>query len=147
MTIDRRQFIHRLGIAGIGAAAAWSRPRSAYAATVDGKRSALLLIMMNGGYAPIQTSARSFIDNSAQQMSFGCTSANISVRDEISYDTSTWGQLPSKALDRLGSIGSIGASNHNSAQHFWEGAQGGLRRRWGRRWAEVRRSKRPPSAR
>lgn len=126
--LNRRQFIHRLGLTAVGASAAtaMSRPRVARGATVDNKRSSLLLVMMNGGYAPIQTSARSFIDNSPQQMSFGCTSANISVLDEISYDTSTWGQLPTVALERLGAIGSIGASNHNSAKHFWEGAQGGL---------------------
>ncbi|MEL6187353.1 MAG: hypothetical protein AAFU79_22245, partial [Myxococcota bacterium] len=48
------------------------------------------------------------------------------VLDEISYDVSTWGQLPQVALDRLASIGSLGASNHNSAKHFWEGSEGGL---------------------
>lgn len=127
--LNRRDFLLTASGAVVGAGAAASSlalPSLVRAATVDGKRSALLLVMMNGGYAPIQTSARSFIDNAPAQMSFGCTSANTSVIDEVSFDTSTWGRLPQKALDRLGCIGSIGASNHNSAKHFWEGSQGGL---------------------
>lgn len=122
--LNRRQFIQ--SASAMGAAGMMGLPNFANAATVNGKRTALLLVMMNGGYAPIQTSARSFIDNTAAQMGFGCTSSNIIVNDQISYDAPTWGKLPKKAIDRMAAIGSIGASNHNSAKHFWEGAEGGL---------------------
>lgn len=122
--LNRRRFIQ--SASAMGAAGMVGLPQVSRAAEVDGKRSALLLVMMNGGYAPIQTSARSFIDNTAAQMGFGCTSSNITINNQISYDTNTWGKLPQKAIDRLGAFGSIGASNHNSAKHFWEGAEGGL---------------------
>ena len=122
--LKRRSFIQ--GIGALGMAGLTGMPHFSQAAEVNGKRSALLIIMMNGGYAPFQTSALSFIENTPKQMSFGCTSNNITVNDEISYDNSTWGQLSPKALNHMACLGTIGASNHNGAQHFWQDERGGL---------------------
>ena len=125
MKINRRQFIQ--GATAAGAASLMGGfPQVSQAATVNGKRSTLLLIMMNGGYAPIQTSAHKFLGNTDEQMHFGIKDNPIDNRGDVHFDVSTWGQLPEKALSRLACIGSVGASNHNSAKHFWEGPQGGL---------------------
>ena len=118
--LNRRQFIQ--GVSAVGAASLMGIPRIA-SAQVDGKESVLLWIFMNGGYAPTQTSAASFIGN-APLVRFGCTADNMTVRDEVSFLTANFGQLPEKALSRLACIGSIGASNHNSGKHFWEGSEG-----------------------
>ncbi len=128
--LNRRQFIQ--GTGALTATSLLGMPQFSQAqAKVDGKPSKLLLIMMNGGYAPMMTSAESFKDNTKAQMSFGL-SANESNPmafakfGDISYDLESWGELSKSALDRMGCIGTVGASNHNSAHHFWKSPEGGL---------------------
>lgn len=131
---NRRQFIQ--GASAMGVAGMAGLPLSAQAqlpaAMVDGKPSRLLLVMMNGGYAPMMTSAASFAGNTAAEMSFGFSNEGnqvgkpIQILDEISYDVESWGGLPQKAWDRFGCLGTVGASNHNSAHHFWKSPEGGL---------------------
>ena len=45
---------------------------------------------------------------------------------DVSYDTTAWGDISESIKTRLGCIGTVGASNHNSAHHFWKSSQGGL---------------------
>ncbi len=113
--LNRRQLLK--GIGAVGGASMLGLPRNALGAD-DGKQNVLLWVFMNGGYAPIQTSAASFLTN-PDLVRFGCTAANTVIMNEISYDKSTFGTLPQVALDRLACIGTEGASNHNSGKHFW----------------------------
>lgn len=126
--INRRQFVQ--GVGALGAATLTGLPSMARAqAMVNGKPSRLLLIMMNGGYAPMMTSAESFRENTAAEMSFGFGAGGnmpFAKFGDISYDTASWGKLTQTALDRFGCIGTVGASNHNSAHHFWKSPEGGL---------------------
>ncbi len=133
--INRRQFIQ--GASAMGVAAMTGFPLNARAqaqAMVDGKPSRLLLVMMNGGYAPIMTSAASFKDNTQAEMSFGFSTAGgqtgkpFGTINEVTYDVTSWGRLLDmpKVRERFGCLGSVGASNHNSAHHFWKSPEGGL---------------------
>ena len=131
--IKRRQFIQ--GTAALGVAGVAGLPNIASAqnqAMVNGKPSRLLLVMMNGGYAPIMTSAASFLDNEPEEMSFGFSQKEFAAPKpfttigDISYDTESWGALPQKVWDRFACLGTVGASNHNSAHHFWKSPEGGL---------------------
>lgn len=126
--INRRQFVQGMG--ALGAASLTGLPSMANAqAMVNGKPSRLLLIMMNGGYAPMMTSAQSFMGNTAGEMSFGFGAGGgkpFEKIGDITYDTTAWGGLTQTALDRFGCIGTVGASNHNSAHHFWKSPEGGL---------------------
>jgi hypothetical protein len=130
MMINRRQFVQGMGAVGaIGLTGMPSIGNAQAQAMVNGKPSRLLLIMMNGGYAPMMTSAASFRENTAAEMSFGFGGAAgkpFNRIGDITYDLESWGTLSAKALDRLGCIGTVGASNHNSAHHFWKSAEGGL---------------------
>lgn len=126
--INRRKFIQ--GVGAFGALSVTGLPSMANAqAMVNGKPSRLLLVMMNGGYAPMMTSAESFRENTAEEMSFGFGGANgksFGKIGDITYDLESWGGLTQTALDRIGCIGTVGASNHNSAHHFWKSPEGGL---------------------
>lgn len=126
--INRRKFIQ--GVGALGAASLTGLPSIANAqALVNGKPSRLLFIMMNGGYAPMMTSAESFAGNTADEMSFGFGAGGSMPFEkigDISYDLTAWGEISQSIKDRLGCIGTVGASNHNSAHHFWKSAEGGL---------------------
>jgi hypothetical protein len=127
-----------MGVAGLAGFPGLARAQNEVA-MVNGKPSRLLLIMMNGGYAPMMTSAASFVNNSAAEMSFGF-SVNEAAKPfeaiqlegggdgEVTIDTETWGNgvLGTKIYERFACIGAVGASNHNSAQHLWDGPEGGL---------------------
>lgn len=128
--INRRQFIQ--GVGALGAAGSLGVSTSVHAqsqAMVNGKPSRLLLVMLNGGYAPMLTSAASFVGNTAAEMSFGFgAGGNLPYETigDISYDTTCWGGISQSIKDRMGCIGTVGASNHNSAHHFWKSPEGGL---------------------
>lgn len=131
--INRRRFIQ--GASALGVASVAGLPYQAQAqAMVNGKPSRLLLVMMNGGYAPMMTSASSFVGNSKAEMSFGFSTAEgqtgkpIGVLGDVSYDIESWGNLllNPKVRDRYACLGTVGASNHNSAHHFWKSPEGGL---------------------
>lgn len=126
--INRRRFIQ--GVGALGAVSITGLPSMANAqAMVNGKPSRLLLVMMNGGYAPMMTSAESFRENTAAEMSFGFgAGGNMPYEKigDITYDLTAWGDLTQSALSRIGCIGTVGASNHNSAHHFWKSPEGGL---------------------
>lgn len=127
--VTRRRFIQGVGALGAASLMGGLSTQAQAQAMVNGKPSRLLLIMMNGGYAPMMTSAESFAGNTAAEMSFGF-GAGISKPfgkiGDITYDLESWGTLTPTALDRLGCIGTVGASNHNSAHHFWKSPEGGL---------------------
>lgn len=126
--INRRQFMQ--GVGALGATSILGAPSFSHAqALVNNKPSRLLFVMMNGGYAPIMTSAASFAGNTAAEMSFGFgDGGNMPFEQvgDVSYDTTAWGGISESIKTRLGCIGTVGASNHNSAHHFWKSAQGGL---------------------
>ena len=126
--INRRQFIQ--GVGALGATSMLGAPSFSHAqALVNNKPSRILFIMMNGGYAPIMTSAESFAGNTAAEMSFGFgDGGNMPFEKigDVSYDTTAWGDISESIKSRLGCIGTVGASNHNSAHHFWKSSQGGL---------------------
>lgn len=135
--INRRHFLK--GASALGVAGATGLPHTAHAqlepATVDGKPTRMVLVMMNGGYAPIQTSAKSFVNNATEEMSFGFSTMDTRFPampfgeiGDISYDINSWGNLLAmpKVAERFACIGTVGASNHNSAHHFWKSPEGGL---------------------
>jgi len=126
--INRRQFIKGVGALSASSLLGYSNASRAQV-LVDGKPSRLLLVMLNGGYAPMLTSAASFAGNTAEEMSFGFGDGGnmpYEVVGDISYDTTCWGDISSTIVDRMGCLGTVGASNHNSAHHFWKSAEGGL---------------------
>ena len=126
--MNRRQFIQ--GVGAVGATSLTGVPHLSHAQTLlNGKHSRLLLVMLNGGYAPMLTSAASFAGNSAAEMSFGFGDGGnmpFDVIGDVSYDLTCWGDISQSIKDRMACIGTVGASNHNSAHHFWLSAEGGL---------------------